>query len=83
MSVKTSRHFLIVHPDSEEATSLTLHLPHNLVKFGVVYNALFRLRVHGKHVLYSSRHVFCPLARLCRTSSVLLFRWQIGHSEMH
>ena len=60
-----------------------LLLPHTLVKFGLVYHTLFHLRIHGKHVLYSSHHTFIPLSCLCPTSSVLLFRWQIGHSEMH
>ena len=82
MSLKSSRHFLIVHPDFEEATSLTLHLPHTLVKLGLVYHALFCLHIQGKHVSYFSHHAFYPLARLYLTSSVL-FRWQIGHSEMH
>ena len=68
--------------DFEEATSLMLHLPHTLVKFGLVYHALFCLCIHGKHVLYSSHQAFYPLAHLYLTSSVLLFRWQIGHSEM-
>ena len=83
MSLKLSRHFLIVHPDFEEATSFMLHLPHTLVKFGLVYHALFCLRIHSKHAsVFLPSCTFYPLAHLYLTSSVLLFRWQIGHSKM-
>ena len=61
MSLKSSRHFFIVHPDFEEVTSLTLQSPHTLVKFGLVYHALLCLRIHGKHVCIPPIMRFIPL----------------------